>query len=135
MAHRVMGAGKCRDRERQEAKTSRLPLNQVLGCHRLVLFKPACGQAQLSPRATAEGSLGLRTPKGLASKLPNQSWALKLPPLLSRDKGGSECGVCLHMPATMRAHRLRADYTGSPERHARAGARRRLGLQSLQAPS
>ncbi len=49
MAHRVMGAGKYRDRERQEAKTNRPSLNQVLGCHRLVLFKPACGQAQLSP--------------------------------------------------------------------------------------
>ena len=72
MAHRVMGAGKYRDRERQEDQTNRPPLNQVLGCHRLVLFKPACGQAQLSPRATAEGSLGLRTPKGLASKLPKK---------------------------------------------------------------
>ncbi len=40
MAHRVMGAGKYRDRERQEDQTNRPPLNQVLGCHRLVLFKP-----------------------------------------------------------------------------------------------
>ena len=85
-------------------------LDQVLGVPCLVLFQTCVRTRAAQSQGYYRGLPGLRTPKGWVSKLPNHSWALKLPPLLSRDKGGSECGVCLHMPATMRAHRLRADW-------------------------
>ena len=48
-------------RDRGSGKLGRMwphRLDQVLGCHASCSSKPACGQAQLSLRASTEGYLG-----------------------------------------------------------------------------
>ena len=64
MAHRVMGAGKYRDRERQETKTNRPPLNQVLGCHASCSSNLRAARRSLVPGLLQRVRLGSAHQKG-----------------------------------------------------------------------